>query len=148
MTRERTCLALLCILVSTTAALAGNAAPPDTSQQTYSIGMGNQSCGQFLVETAALDWITPDGNTRGMDWQGKMWFPNGAVFEQWVLGYVTASDVEVTRPDQVIKMDRESIMIAVRKVCGDHPDEILASAASRYLVSQRRAQKRHATSPR
>jgi len=94
----------------------------------YSMGVGNLSCGKFLVATASMDWIAPDGKSRTMEWENKSWLPEGAVYEQWLMGYISGA--------QPKPMDRESLLVAVKKICEDHPDEILASAAGRFVVQR------------
>jgi len=65
-----------------------------------------------------------------MEWENKTWVPLGAAYEQWLFGFVSGAQPKA--------MDRELLLVSVRKICEAHPDEILTSAAGRFAAQQGR----------
>jgi hypothetical protein len=102
------------------------------------IGLGGDSCGTFIK---AIDAMSNTGSTSraSMTWEGKTWIELGASYEQWIVGYI--SGVNSTRATQ-IAIDRDGIVLSVRKICEQHPDELLVSGVSRFVFQKTSSQKR------
>jgi hypothetical protein len=96
------------------------------------IGVGTDSCGTFIK---AIDAMSNMGSPQraGMDWQGKRWVELGFSYEQWILGYISATNFE--QPKQIV-IDRDGLVLSVRRICEQHPDEVLMSGVSRFVAEQ------------
>lgn len=125
---------VLCILFLAIAALTCNEARATGGM---SIGVGSDSCATFI---RAIDAMSNDGSTnRAMHaWEGKQWVELGYSHEQWILGYISASSHALG--NQIV-YDRDGIVLAIKKICEQHPDELLITGVSRFVYQYTERQK-------
>jgi hypothetical protein len=96
------------------------------------IGVGTDSCATFI---RAIDAMRNDGSQKraGMTWEGKQWVELGFSYEQWILGYISATNFAQVKQ---IVIDRDGIVLSVKKICEEYPDELLISGVSRFVAQQ------------
>jgi hypothetical protein len=76
-----------------------------------------------------------------MQWRGKSWVELGFAYEQWLLGFVSGSNLARLDGSKQITVDRDDIVLSVKGICETHPAELLTSAASRFAVTERNKMK-------
>src|SRR6266478_4255551 len=102
--------------------------------QTFSYGMGSNSCGQYL---AAVYGHAPA--TYGVvDVRGERFFDQHALYKEWLLGFVTATNVEsvTSGTGSTIKTDPPAMDVWMRKWCEQNPTKFVSEAAWAFILDQ------------
>jgi hypothetical protein len=90
-------------------------------------GLGNQSCGAFIAATQGLG----PGETR----TGHDLHSLNALFNQYALGYITASNALAGNP--VNSVDLAGIDLALRNYCGNNPTDNFVTAVEKFIRAER-----------
>ena len=129
------------ILLLTLALVASSVCSAESDQAlTIAMGVGTDSCGTFIKAIDAMA-ITGSAKRAALEWQGKSWVELGFAYEQWLLGFVNGSNFARLDASKQIAVDRDGIVLSVKRICEDHPDELLVSAANRFVVAQQHKMK-------
>jgi hypothetical protein len=96
------------------------------------MGVGTDSCGTFINAISAMN---NDGSTKraALTWESKQWVELGFSYEQWILGYISATNLSQAKQ---IAVDRDGIVLSVKRICERYPDELLISGVSRFIAQQ------------
>jgi hypothetical protein len=103
----------------------GGAAAQEVPISVY--GLGNKSCGAFI---AAVQGLGP-GETR----TGRDLYSLNALFDQYALGYITASNALAGNP--VNGVDLPGIDLALRHYCENNPTNNFVTAVEKFIRSER-----------
>jgi hypothetical protein len=90
-------------------------------------GLGNKSCGAFIAATQGLG----PGETR----KGHDLYSLNALFNQYALGYITASNALAGNP--VNNVDLAGIDLALRRYCESNPTENFVTAVEKFIRAER-----------
>jgi hypothetical protein len=105
------------------------------AQTFISYGMGSNSCGQYL---AAVYGHAPA--TYGVvDVGGAKFFDQHALYKEWLLGFITATNMwSVTAgTGSNIQTDPPAIDVWMRKWCEQNPTKRVSEAAWEFTQDQR-----------
>jgi hypothetical protein len=105
--------------------LIGSAAAEEVPISVY--GLGNKSCGAFIAATQGLG----PGETR----TGHDLYSLNSLFNQYALGYITASNALAGNP--VNGVDLPGIDLALRRYCENNPTDNFVTAVENFIRSER-----------
>lgn len=128
MTRTATSLVSIVLLAFTSATALGG----DDMVSFY--GVGANSCGSFLsVERGDKNGV------RQRD-TGRTFFPERAMYEQWLSGFVTAFNAQNLKNPSVrpVNTDTEGLMAWVKSYCEKNPTQYVWVAANALVQAESR----------
>jgi len=101
-----------------------------------SYGMGSNSCGQYL---AAVYGHAP-ATYVVVDVRGAKFFDQHALYKEWLLGFVTATNIGSVAfgTGSDMRTDPPAIDVWMRKWCEQNPTKIVSEAAWAFIQEQRR----------
>jgi hypothetical protein len=106
------------------------------AQTVSSYGMGSNSCGQYL----AAVYGHPPATYGVVDVPGGKLFDQHALYKEWLLGFVTATNIwsldAGTASD--IKTDPPAMDVWMRKWCEQNPTKTVSAAAWAFIQDHRR----------
>jgi hypothetical protein len=107
----------------------------------YTIGIGSiSSCGTFVKAEEAMT-PGPEGKTQTMTWGGKTWVEMGEAYEEWLMGFVSAANLSRLDGTKQSMVDRDGIVLWVKRYCEAHPDESMVDAAGAFIARQQKKAK-------
>lgn len=118
----RCAIVLGAILASATAA---------TAQSWSILGVGQESCGSFLVS------MTKHRPTEAIDRKGELFYSSTNAYLQWIVGFIAASDLHVGEANRTTEMDIDGVALWIKQYCSEHRMDRIALAAAAYVVANR-----------
>lgn len=118
---------IFCVLI----ACAFTAVPALAASQRQGwavVGVGQYSCGTFVMETREQ---TP---SKRMLWGGQKYFSQAGAYAQWLTGFVSGVNAAAPAGKRQVTVDLDGIYLWVENYCKKHPDKMLMYAAGAFVV--------------
>ena len=93
-------------------------------------GMGNASCGSFLM---ALSKSPID---EGLDYDGKSYVADSRLYSEWIVAFVSAFNRFNVQQKNINNADRDGTILWVKKWCEANPMESFSNAVWKLVVEQ------------
>jgi hypothetical protein len=103
------------------------------AQPYYIVGLGLNSCGQYLSAVHNH----PPGKSQGLQYQGGATYVDEATrYLDWLAGFVSASNGWIARTDtgNGVKADYAAIDVWMRRWCEQNPTKLVIEAASEFVL--------------